>query len=60
MSDVEFIKYVYEGFSKIQIKNRIFSADECANIFLTLLGLEDRKIKNSYAVAVKRVKQLIK
>lgn len=55
MDSEEFIRYVYKEFSEIHIKDRIFNADECANIILSEIGLEQRKIKNSYNVAEQRV-----
>lgn len=59
MSDSEFISYVYEQFNKIRIHERIFTPDECANIILSEIGLEERKIKNSYSVASKKLRQIL-
>lgn len=59
MSDEEFIEYTYKEFSQIKIHERTFNSDECANILLSEIGKEERKIKNSYAVAEQRVKELL-
>ena len=59
MSDEEFIEYTYKEFSQIKIHERTFNPDECANILLSEIGKEERKIKNSYAVAEQRVKKLL-
>ena len=60
LSPEEFIKTSYQLFEKIQIHDRIFSAKECANIALSLIGLEKREITNSLAVAKQRMKALLK
>ncbi len=57
MSANEFIKHTYQEFAKIHIHERIFNENECANIILSEIGLEERKIKNSYKVAVQRTKK---
>lgn len=57
MIDQEFINYVYEEFSKVHIHERVFSDKECANIILSLSGFEERKLCNSYEIAVKRLKE---
>lgn len=57
MSDEEFIRYVYEEFSKVHIHERVFNEKECANIILSLAGLEERKFCNSYEIAVNRLKK---
>ncbi len=59
MSEIEFKNYIYEEFSKIKIHERVFLPDECANIVLSSLGLEERKIKNSKKVAEERLKELL-
>ena len=59
MSEIEFKNYIYEGFSKIKIHERVFLPDECANIVLSSLGIEERKIKNSKKVAEARLKELL-
>lgn len=58
MDSEEFIGYVYNEFAEIHIKDRIFNADECANIILSEIGLEQRKIKHSYKVAEQRVEKI--
>lgn len=57
MTSEEFVKYVYERFSEVHIHERVFNEEECANIILSEIGLENRKIINSYAVAEKRLMQ---
>ena len=59
MPTADFIQYVYEQFSEIHIHERVFTEDECANIILSEIGLEERKIKNSCKVAEKRVKKAL-
>ena len=59
MPSTDFIQYVYEQFSRIHIHERVFTGDECANIILSEIGLEERKIKNSRKVAEKRVKKAL-
>ncbi len=59
MSDSEFTNFVYEQFARIRIYERIFTADECANVILSEIGLEERKIKGSYSVAKKRVRNIL-
>ncbi len=56
----EFVELIYEKFNMIQIRNRIFDGTECANILLYQLGLEDKKVDNSYENAYKRATILIK
>ena len=56
MAPDEFICYVYQQLAKIHIHERIFNETECANIVLSELGLEERKLKNSYLVAQQRLK----
>ena len=60
MSDDDFVNYVYESCSKFKIHNRIFTENECANILLSLMNLEDRKLTYSYDLAVERAKKMIK
>lgn len=57
MPQEEFIDYVYERFSEISIFERVFTAEECANIILSEIGLESRKITNSCKIAEKRLKK---
>lgn len=57
MDSEAFVKYVYERFSEVHIHERVFNEEECANIVLSEIGLENRKITNSYAVAEKRLMQ---
>lgn len=59
MPESEFKNYIYEEFSQIKIHDRVFSHDECANIVLASLGLEERKIKYSKKVAEARLKKLL-
>ncbi len=59
MTENEFKNYIYEEFSKIKIHERVFSEDECANIVLFALGMEERKLKNSKKVAETRLKQML-
>lgn len=59
MPENEFKNYIYEEFSKIKIHDRVFLHDECANIVLASLGLEERKIINSKKVAETRLKKLL-
>ena len=58
MSDSDFINKIYEEFALVEIRNRIFTSDECANILLSLMGIENRKLKNSYAVAKQRITEM--
>ena len=58
MSDSDFVNKIYEEFASVEIRNRIFTSDECANILLSLMGIENRKLKNSYAIAEQRIKEL--
>ncbi|MBE6783803.1 MAG: hypothetical protein E7536_07300 [Ruminococcaceae bacterium] len=58
LSDDEFISYVYKEFSEIHIYDRVFNADECANIILSEIGLEKCKIKDSYKVAEQRIRKM--
>ena len=55
----EFIKTCYQIFSRIQIHERVFTAEECANIALSEIGLEQRKLKNSYQIAQQRLKAML-
>ena len=57
MTPDEFIKYTYEQFAEIHIHDRVFTESECANIILSEIGLEERKILNSRKVAEQRVKK---
>lgn len=57
MTADDFIQYTYEQFAEIQIHDRVFTESECANIILSEIDLEKRKIKNSRKVAEQRVKQ---
>lgn len=57
LSEVEYIDYVYQEFSSIHIHDRVFNADECANIILSEIGLEKRKITQSYKEAEQRLKK---
>ena len=59
MPENEFKENIYEEFSKVKIHERVFSHDECANIILASLGLEERKIKNSRKVAETRLKKML-
>ncbi len=59
MSENEFRQYVYEDLATIKIHERVFSSEECANILLSLLGIEERKIKNSKKVAETRLKAML-
>lgn len=60
MDTEEFIRYTYEQFEDIQIHDRIFTGSECANIILSEIGLESRKIINSRSIAEQRVKEKLK
>ncbi len=55
MSSDEFIKYTYDQFAEIHIHDRVFTESECANIILSEIGLEERKITNSRKVAEQRL-----
>lgn len=57
MTPDEFIQYTYEQFAEIHIHDRVFSEGECANIILSEIGLEERKMPNSRKVAEQRVKK---
>lgn len=57
MDSKEFIKYTYEIFAEVRIHKRVFNSDECANIILSEIGLENRKVTNSCEVAKKRLMQ---
>ncbi len=57
MPKEEFINYVYERFLEVKIFERVFIAEECANIILSEIGLESRKITNSCKVAEERLKK---
>lgn len=57
MPTEEFIQFVYECFSKVHIFERVFNEEECANIILSEIGLEKRKITNSCKVAEERLKK---
>jgi len=57
MPSDEFIQYTYEQFAEIHIHDRVFTGNECANIILSEIGLEERKLHNSRKVAEQRVKQ---
>ncbi len=57
MTVEEFIQYTYEQFADIHIHDRVFTETECANIILSEVGLESRKIKNSHKIAEQRVKK---
>lgn len=57
MTPDEFIKYTYEQFAEIHIHDCVFTESECANIILSEIGLEERKILNSRKVAEQRVKK---
>lgn len=59
MTENEFKNYIYEEFSKVKIHERVFSEDECANIVLSALGMEERKLKNSKKVAETRLKRML-
>ena len=59
-SDNEFISCVYKEFSEIETFDRVFSADECANIILSEIGLEKKKVESSYKVAEKRIRAKMK
>lgn len=59
MPENEFKENIYEEFSKVKIHERVFSHDECANIVLASLGLEERKIKNSRKVVETRLKKML-
>lgn len=59
MSENEFRQYVYEDLATIKIHERVFSSEECANILLSILGIEERKIKNSKKVAETRLKAML-
>jgi len=59
LADDEFISYIYKEFSEINIHDRVFSAEECANIILSEIGMEERKIKSSYKVAEQRLKKSV-
>lgn len=59
LSNDEFIDYTYKEFSEIQIFYRVFNADECANIILSEIGLEKRKIEYSYKVAKQIVNNIL-
>lgn len=54
----EFIKYTYEQFAEIHIHERVFNENECANIILAEIGLEERKLKNSFKVAEQRIRSV--
>ena len=56
MTADEFIRTSYQLFNRIQIHERVFTAEECANIALSEIGLEERKLKNSYQIAQQRIK----
>ena len=58
MTDSEYANYIYQEFAQISIHERVFNAEECANIVLSQLGLEERKIKNSYKIAEQRLKKV--
>ena len=60
MDAEEFIRYTYQRFEDIQIHDRIFTGSECANIILSEIGLENRKIINSRSIAEQRVKEKLK
>lgn len=60
LTDNEFIKTVYSMANKVHMGIGVFNADECANTLLYLMGLEDRKIKNSYKEAIKRLNLMVK
>ena len=51
----DFIAFVYQECTTIKIHERVFSAEECANIFLASIGLEERRLINSYEVAKQRL-----
>ena len=55
MTADEFIAFVYQECAAIKIHERVFSAEECANIFLVAIGLEERRLTNSYEVAKQRL-----
>ena len=59
VSSEEFAKIVYQLFGNIRIHDRIFSAEESANIALSSIGLEKRKCRNSFSVAQQRMKSLL-
>lgn len=59
MTDDEFRRYVYEDLATIKIHEQVFSNDECANILLSLLGIEERKINNSKKVAEMRLHKIL-
>ena len=59
MSADEFTRLVYDYCNEIQTPDRIFTADECANVILSTLSLEDRKIEHSVRIASQRVKNLV-
>ena len=59
MSADEFTRLVYDYCNEFQIHERIFTANECANVILSTLSLEDRKIEHSVRIASQRVKNLV-
>ena len=58
ISDSDFGKKVYDEFAKVNTPLQIFSQQECANILLAEIGVETRKLNNSYMVAKQRLQQL--
>lgn len=58
ISDSDFGKKVYDEFAKVNTPLQIFSQQECANIVLAEIGVETRKLNNSYMVAKQRLQQL--
>ena len=57
MTSDEFVQYTYEQFAEIYIHDRVFTESECANIILSEIGLEERKMSNSRKIAEQRVKK---
>lgn len=60
VSSDEFVKIVYQLFGNIKIPERIFSAEESANIALSAIGLERPRAKDSLNIAKQRMRSLLK
>ena len=58
MTKAEFILFTRECLAEIKIAERIFDEEECANFILSELGLEERKVFNTYEVAKNRLMKM--
>ena len=57
LSEAEYKEILIEKFSKYQLRRRVFTNEECAEIVLYEMGNHPRKLKAVYKVAEERIKK---